>query len=101
MGRAGNGIGVDTGRDGGKSACARGAEKTVLCRNGEARQFGFANPQAANVGQDVWLVGLATVTGPFERIEPLPPVTIRHRGRVLASVSIAIGHHLNAWPPPK
>ncbi len=99
--RPGTIVGAANWRDGGKIAYALGADMTVLCLNADARQFGFANPPAAHVGQDLLLVGLAPVAGPFERIEPLPPATIRHRGRVLASVSVAIGHHLNAWPPPK
>ncbi|MEI7713643.1 MAG: hypothetical protein WCI94_19575, partial [Rhodospirillales bacterium] len=77
-----------------------GPDVTVLCLNTDARQFGFANAPAGFVGQDVLLVGLAPVGGPFERIEPLPPVSVRHRGRVLASVAVSIGHHLTAWPPP-
>ncbi len=93
-------VGVANWRDGGKFAYALGADTVVLCLNADARQFGFAHPPAAFVGQDVLLIGLAPVGGPFERIEPLPPVSIRHRGRVLASVSIAIGHRLTAWPPP-
>lgn len=94
-------VGVGNWRDGGKIAYALGGETTVLCLNADARQFGFANPPAAYVGQDVLLIGLAPVAGPFERIDPLPPVTIRHRGRVLASVSVAMGHHLSTWPPPR
>ena len=99
--RPGSLVGVANWRDGGKIAYALGADVSVFCLNADARQFGLANPPAAQVGQDMLLVGLAPVAGPFERIEPLPPATIRHRGRVLASVSVAIGHHLNAWPPPK
>ena len=94
-------IGVANWRDGGKIAYAIGPDVTVLCLNADSRQFGFANPPADHIGQDVLLIGLAPVAGPFERIEPLAPSTIRIRGRVLATVSIAIGHNLTAWPPPK
>jgi hypothetical protein len=94
-------VGVANWRDGGKFAYALGPDVTVLCLNADARQFGLANPPAGYVGQDVLLVGLAPVAGPFERIEPLPPTSVRHRGRVLASVSVSIGHYLTAWPPPK
>ena len=94
-------VGVPNWRDGGKIAYALGPDVTVLCLNADARQFGFAQPPADFVGQDVLLVGLTAMGGPFERIEPLPLAAIRHRGRVLASVSVAIGHRLIAWPPPK
>ena len=99
--KPGTPIGVANWRDGGKFAYALGPDVAVLCLNADARQFGFANPPTAYVGQDVLLVGLAPVVGPFEWIEPLPATSIRHRGRVLANVSVSIGHHLNAWPPPK
>ena len=99
--RPGTVVGVANWRDGGKIAYALGPDITVLCLNADARQFGFAHPPAGFVGQDVLLLGLAPVAGPFERIEPLPPTSISHRGRVLASVSVAMGHNLNAWPPPK
>ena len=99
--RPGTVVGVANWRDGGKIAYALGPDTTVLCLNADARQFGFAHPPAFHIGQDVLLVGLAPVTGPFERIEPLPPTSIRHRGRVLASISVSIGHHLTAWPALK
>ena len=99
--RPGTIVGVANWRDGGKIAYALGPDAIVLCLNADARQFGFANPPAQHIGQDVLLIGLSPVAGPFERIEPLPPATIRHQGRILAAVSVAIGHHLNAWPPPK
>ncbi len=94
-------VGVANWRDGGKIAYALGPDVTVLCLNADARQFGFAYPPADFVGRDVLLVGLTPVDGPFERIEPLPSASIRHRGRVLAPVSVAIGHRLIAWPPGK
>jgi hypothetical protein len=99
--RPGTIVGVANWRDGGKIAYALGPDATVLCLNADARQFGFANPPVQHIGQDVLLIGLSPVAGPFARIEPLPPATIRHTGRILATVSIAIGHHLNAWPSPK
>jgi hypothetical protein len=94
-------IGVANWRDGGKIAYALGPDVTVLCLNADARQFGFAHPPADFVGRDVLLVGLAPMDGPFERIETLPASSIRHRGRVLAPVSVAIGHRLIAWPVSK
>jgi len=99
--RPGAVVGVGNWRDGGKIAYALGPDVTVLCFSADARQFGFAHPPADFVGQDVLLIGLAPVDGPFERIEPLPPSSVRFRGRDLASVSVAIGHRLIAWPPPK
>jgi len=99
--RPGAVVGVGNWRDGGKIAYALGPDVTVLCFSADARQFGFAHPPADFVGQDVLLIGLGPVDGPFERIEPLPPSSVRFRGRDLASVSVAIGHRLIAWPPPK
>ena len=97
--RPGTVVGVANWRDGGKIAYALGPDVTVLCLNADSRQFGLANPPAGHLGENLLLVGFAPVAGPFERVEPLPPATIRHRGRVLASVSVGIGHHLTAWPP--
>jgi hypothetical protein len=94
-------VAVANWRDGGKIAYALGPDVIVLCLNADARQFGFAHPPADFVGRDVLLVGLAPMDGPFERIEFLPASSIRHRGRVLAPVSIAIGHRLIAWPVSK
>jgi len=92
-------VGVPNWRDGGKIAYALGPDVTVLCLNPDSRQFGFATE--AHVGDNMLLIGLAPVTGPFERIEPLPPTSVRHRGRVLQTVSVSLGHRLIAWPPPK
>ena len=99
--RPGTLVGVANWRDGGKIAYALGPDATVLCLNADARQFGFANPPAAHIGQDVLLIGLAPFAGPFERIEPLAPATIRLRGRVMAPVFVAMGRDLTAWPPPQ
>jgi Dolichyl-phosphate-mannose-protein mannosyltransferase len=93
-------VGVGNWRDGGKIAYALGPDVTVVCLNADARQFGFAQPPAAFIGQDMLLIGLAPVTGPFTRIEPLPPTAIRLRGRVLATIAVSLGHRLTAWPPP-
>jgi 4-amino-4-deoxy-L-arabinose transferase-like glycosyltransferase len=99
--RPGTVVGVANWRDGGKISYALGPDVTVLCLNADARQFGFAHPPTGFIGQDLLLLGLAPVAGPFERIEPLPPASIRHRGRALTSVSVAVGHNLIAWPPAK
>ncbi len=92
-------VGVPNWRDGGKIAYALGPDATVVCLNADSRQFGVATE--AHAGDDMLLIGLAPVTGPFERIEPLAATSVRHRGRVLQAVSVSLGRHLIAWPPPK
>ena len=90
-------VGVPNWRDGGKIAYALGPDVTVVCLNPDSRQFGFATE--AHAGDDMLLIGLTPVSGPFDRIEPLPPTSVRHRGRVMQTVSVSLGHRLIAWPP--
>ena len=98
-------IGADNWRDTGKIAYALGPQVTVLCLNNDARQFGFATNPAGFVGDDVLLLVLEhpdaarTRLAPlFDRIDPLPPVTITLGGRVLTIVTVLRGVHLRAWP---
>jgi hypothetical protein len=38
------------------------------------------------------------LAGKFERLDPLPPATIRLGNRVLQTVAVFQGLHLLAWP---
>jgi hypothetical protein len=100
-------VGVPNWRDAGKVAYALGPEVTTLCLNRDARQFGLAFPPSHFVGDDMLI--LAPEHGDrvpeelgslFDKIEPLPPVTIRHAGRPLLSVPVFRATRLRAWPPP-
>ncbi len=96
--RPGTVIGVPNWRDAGKIGYALGPEVTVLCLNPDSRQFGFAAPLDRFMGQDVLVLSVtqAPVATLFERLEPLPDSLIRHRGRVLQTVTVSIGHGLTA-----
>ena len=98
-------VGVPNWRDAGKIAHALGPSVTVLCLSPDARQFGFADPPAAHIGQDILLLipdhadrVVAGLARNFERIDPLPPISVRLGDRVLQNVAVYQGHHLLAWP---
>jgi 4-amino-4-deoxy-L-arabinose transferase-like glycosyltransferase len=100
-------VGVPDWRDAGKIAYALGPDVTTLCLNRDGRQFGIAWPPARYLGDDVLILAPehadrvpSELTGVFDRIEPLAPVTIRHAGRTLATVAVFRGQRLRAWPPP-
>jgi 4-amino-4-deoxy-L-arabinose transferase-like glycosyltransferase len=100
-------IGVPDWRDAGKIGIALGPDVTVLCLNGDAREFGLANPPAHFLGRDVLLLvpehavrAVAALRPAFAALAPLPPAPIRHAGRVLAQVAVFQAHDLRAWPPP-
>lgn len=91
-------VGVPDWRDAGKIAYALGPAVTVICLNEDSRQFGFAFPAAQRVGDDVLLLivdhpdtVLPALRAMFRRIDPLPPSPVTLRGRVLKSVTVAIG----------
>ncbi len=94
-------VGIPNWRDAGKIGYALGPEVTVLCLSQDARQFGFAHPLAAYKGQDVLLLSLApTAMGAvFERVEALPDSAVRHRGRLLQTVSVARGYQFAGRAP--
>lgn len=98
-------VGVPNWRDAGKIAYALGPSVPVICLNRDSRQFGFAEPASARVGQDILLLAVdhpervAVDLGPhFTKIEPLGSVPITLRGRRLAGVTILRGEHLSSWP---
>ena len=102
---AGMTVGVPNWRNAGKIARALGPSVTVLCLSPDARQFGFANPPAAHIGQDVLLLIpdhadriVAELARNFERIDPMLPVSVRLGERVLQSIAVYQGHNLLAWP---
>jgi hypothetical protein len=99
--RPGTVVGVPNWRDAGKIAHALGPGVTVICLNPDARQFGFASPEARWLGDDVLLLvvdhpdaALARLRGEFERIDPLPVSAVTLRGRILTTVTVAIGKRL-------
>lgn len=94
-------------RDGGKFGYALGPRATMLCLSDDAREFGFARPPAAYAGRDVVL--LAVDPAPyaldaarrwFQTVDMAAPSAIRLRGRVLAGVTVLIGHGLKPRPTP-
>jgi hypothetical protein len=91
-------VGVPNWRDAGKIAYALGPDVTTLCLNRDARQFGIAFPPARYHGENVLILAPehadrvpSELGGAFDRIEALPPVTIRHAGRTLATVAVFRG----------
>ncbi|HEY1935989.1 MAG TPA: glycosyltransferase family 39 protein [Acetobacteraceae bacterium] len=100
-------VGIPNWRDAGKIGHALGPDVAVLCLSTDARQFGFANSPGHFLGRNVLLLALdhperaeRNLSPAFARIDALPPVPIRHAGRVLAQVTVMRGEDLRAWPPP-
>jgi hypothetical protein len=96
--RPGTVVGVPNWRDAGKIAHALGPGVTVICLNQDSRQFGFADPAGPWAGSDILLLiveqpgrVIPALSGMFARIEELPPSAIISRGRLLESVTVAIG----------
>jgi hypothetical protein len=88
-------------RDGGKIARGLGPGVPVIVLDRDARQFGITRPAAAHSGQDVLILTTATgergineLASRFDSIEPLPPIAIRHAGRMVAEVTVALGHRM-------
>jgi hypothetical protein len=88
-------------RDAGKIGYALGPDVTMLCLSKDSRQFGFAHPVRAFVGQTMVLL----VPDPADRtvqeakrwfrdIQALPGVSVRLHGRVLQTVTVLLGEGL-------
>jgi hypothetical protein len=91
-------VGVPNWRDAGKIAYALGPRVTVLCLNRDRRQFGISNPPERWNGADVLLLVVdhpdtvvPALSKQFTTIEMLPPSAVTLHGRVLKTVSVAIG----------
>ena len=100
-------VGVPNWRDAGKISYALGPTVITLCLNTDARQFAFEYPPHDFIGNDVLVVALdhpdrvARDMAPlFAALEPLPPSAITRGGEKIQSVSLFLGQHLQAWPPP-
>ena len=96
-------VGVPNWRDAGKIARALGPDVTVICLNADSRQFGLAFPAENWNGADVLLLivdhpdTVLTALGErFARIDLVQPSAIISRGRVLKTISVAIGRRLGA-----
>lgn len=105
--RPGTVVGVPNWRDGGKIAYALGPQVTVLCLNQDARQFGISSPTAPWAGADVLLLivdhpdsVLAALSHQFAQITVLPPSAITLQGRVLKTVTVAVGKGFAPQPEP-
>ncbi len=92
-------------RDAGKFGYALGPGVTMLCLSSDAREFGLAHPPAQEAGQAVLLLTLDSpsramaIAAPwFASVDTLPETSIRLRGRVLAPVTVLLGHGLRAPP---
>jgi 4-amino-4-deoxy-L-arabinose transferase-like glycosyltransferase len=98
-------VGVPNWRDAGKIAYALGPQVTVLCLNQDSREFGFINPPAQRSGADVLLLVvdhpdtvLPALSSQFARIDMLPPSAVTLQGRVLKTVTVAIGRGFSGLP---
>jgi 4-amino-4-deoxy-L-arabinose transferase-like glycosyltransferase len=103
--RPGTVVGVPNWRDAGKIAYALGPSVPVICLNRDSRQFGFADPAAARIGQDVLLLAVdhpervtAALAPRFARIEPVGSAPVELDGRRLADVTVMRGQRLLSWP---
>jgi hypothetical protein len=88
-------------RDAGKFGYALGPDVTMLCLCSDAREFGFGHPPAQDAGQTVLLLTLdaapramALAAPWFASVDTLPETLIRLHGRVLAPVTVLLGHGL-------
>jgi 4-amino-4-deoxy-L-arabinose transferase-like glycosyltransferase len=88
-------------RDAGKIGYALGPDVTILCLCSDSRQFGFAHPLRDYAGRDLLLLDMdptAPVLGWFERVETMPPASVRLAGRVLRTVSVLQGFGFRPRP---
>jgi hypothetical protein len=90
--------------DAGKIDYALGGRSPVICLGPDARQYGLIAKRGDYAGNDV-LIALPRgfrdniideLRLHFNRIEPIPPATVLHAGRVAMTVPLVIGHHLHA-----
>ena len=98
-------VGVPNWRDAGKVAYALGPEVTVVCLNRDSRQFGFADPAAAHIGQTMLVIAPEHANripdelgADFAQLERLPDAAIVHAGHVLQRVGVFRGDHLLRSP---
>jgi 4-amino-4-deoxy-L-arabinose transferase-like glycosyltransferase len=98
-------VGVPNWRDAGKIAYALGPRVTVLCLSQDAREFGIANPPERWDGADILLLivdhpdtVVPALSSQFAQIDVLPPSAVTLRGRVLKTVTVAIGRGFSALP---
>ncbi len=103
--RASEAVAAFNWREAGKIGYALGPEARMLCLSGDARQFGFANPWADDLGQDVLLLSVEPAARARQEAEPwfasvdmLPETSIRLDGRVLGTVTVMRGHGLRGPP---
>jgi hypothetical protein len=96
--------GVPNWRDAGKIAYALGPQVTVLCLNRDTRQFGISNPAKTWNGANVLLLivdhpdtVVPALSNQFTQVEMLPPSAVTLHGRVLKTVTVAIG---KGFSPP-
>jgi hypothetical protein len=88
-------------RDAGKIGYALGPDVTILCLCSDSRQFGFAHPLRDYAGRDLLLLDMdptAPVLGWLERVETIPPASVRLAGRVLRTVSVLQGFGFRPRP---
>ena len=104
--RPGTVLAAPSWRASGKIAYGLGQDVALTCLNRDCRQFGIVRPAAGAIGQDVLLIVpehpervMQQMAPLFDRLEILPPISVRYRGRVLQDVSLLLGHRLKQWPP--
>ena len=98
-------VGTFNWRDAGKIGYALGPQARMLCLSGDARQFGFADPLADDLGRDVLLLAVEPAARARQEAEPwfasvdvLAGTSIRLDGRALGEVTVMRGHGLRMPP---
>lgn len=91
-------VGLPNWRDGGKLARGLGPDVAVTVLHADARQFGVTRPEADHRGRDLLILiaehpdqTLDALRPRFERVDLLPSVAIMARGRVIKTITVAVG----------
>ncbi len=88
--------------DAGKIDYALGGRMRVLCLGPDPHQYGIVAPLAAYAGSDVLIIAPRTTLAEiaarfgklFDKIEPLPPITVLHADRPALTLPLYLGHRL-------
>lgn len=97
-------VGVPNWRDAGKIARALGPGVETICLNEDCRNFGFASPAKNRAGATILILAVGSTIGPslsgqFERIEPLAASAVVLRGRTVLPIAVASGIGLKHTSP--
>ena len=89
--------------DAGKIDFALRGEVPVICLGKDPREYGFASPIAAHVGEDLLIVApretlqsvIAQYGTDFDALKALPSVLLLHAGRPAMVLPLFLGHRLH------